>query len=128
MKVQCKEIYSNFYWRTNTQELLRPAQMETRHLVFSLRMVWNNFIAPIVGGEKTPGGKQWYLNPMLAQYWLDSVIALCWEVERVRNLDPNSEYGLVYYDVKLKLLKAFTDITVPELRTLSQRNVLMLEA
>jgi hypothetical protein len=39
-------IVEGFRWRTRDGDRIAPAAMETRHLFYSLRMIWNNHVPP----------------------------------------------------------------------------------
>lgn len=49
-------LINQFKWRTHDGQKLSPSEMETRHLVYTLRMIFNH-IAP--EEFRVPGGKRW---------------------------------------------------------------------
>jgi hypothetical protein len=75
-----------FHWRTHDGQSLPVDQMETRHLVYSLRMIFNH-IAPehlrVPGGKRWSGIDQWDLS-----YLKDAVGAMLVETGRRRDLTP----------------------------------------
>jgi hypothetical protein len=48
-------------WRTSLHEMLHPGEMETRHLFFTLRMIWNHSMPD---DAKLHPYKQYTFNPL----------------------------------------------------------------
>lgn len=67
-------------WRDRTGQFHRPQDMETRHLFYTLRMIWNNFMPPEmrVGAVKLYDFGPSYTKPYLA----DAIEHLYRELEK----------------------------------------------
>jgi hypothetical protein len=63
-----------------------PSEMETRHLVFTLRMIYNHLVPAHM---RVPGGKRWGdIDKMPVRYLQDSVRHMTAEVTKRPDLTP----------------------------------------
>jgi hypothetical protein len=109
-------LSSQFRWQTQDGRLLTLGQMVDRHLVNSMRMIYNNFLAKH-GLDPVPGGKAWLMHNRSAEEWLRSIVAFMWEIEANRRLSP--ELARLYGMMKLRILEA-VGFDIPWIRELQE--------
>ena len=71
VNIQDKELSAPFKWKTRTNDLLRVDQMETRHLFFTLRLIWNHTMPP---EARLPEGNRYQLGYFYTAEYLESAI------------------------------------------------------
>jgi len=119
-----REIYKDFVWRSVDQRKYHLWEMEDRHLVYSMRMIFNNFFKHH-GLDPVPGGKAWTLVGVRPDdEWINAFIAFMWEIENYREL--KGEYAELYGMMKLRLLEALGE-TVVGLKEIKQEIIHQFE-
>jgi hypothetical protein len=81
-------IDRTFTWRTSDGCHIAPRDMETRHIVNTLRMIWNHLCPP---ERRIPGGRSYVVESITgrgADYLRTAVRALLSEAESRQDLGP----------------------------------------
>lgn len=88
------EVLASFRWRTQERELLCPTEMATRHLWFTLRMIWNHS-AP-AEAHLTPF-KHYRFGPFYTPAYMASAVkALLNELRTRKDIRPEWLAGLAH--------------------------------
>ena len=88
MKHAKNEVAPPFLWRDRHGEHHLPAQMETRHLFYTLRMIWNNTMP---ASARLPGHLYSFGPTYTHEYMLDAIFAIVPELSTRKNMTP--EWG-----------------------------------
>jgi len=83
----------SFRWKAQSEGKLRVKDMETKHLFFSLRMIWNHS-AP--DRERVPPYRPWQLSSAASDYWKTALKELHFELMSRTNLEPYFKRVLVH--------------------------------
>lgn len=85
----------NFLWRTAKEGWIKPSMMETRHLFFSLRMVYNNFVPK---QYRHPPVRLYYFDRQIYtnKYMKVAIEAFIIELSKRDDLTPYYKKGLQY--------------------------------
>lgn len=83
MKHTKNEIARPFIWRDRHGEHHLPAHMETRHLFYTLRMIWNNTMP---ASARLPGNLYSFGPTYTREYMLSAIVAIVPELATRKNM------------------------------------------
>lgn len=83
MKHAKNEIAPPFLWRDRHGEHHLPAHMETRHLFYTLRMIWNNTMP---ASARLPGNLYSFGPTYTREYMLGAIVAIVPELAARKNM------------------------------------------
>jgi hypothetical protein len=79
------EVARPFLWRDRHGERHLPAHMETRHLFYTLRMIWNNTMP---ASARLPGNLYSFGPTYTREYMLGAIVAIVPELATRKNMTP----------------------------------------
>ena len=85
MKHTPNEIAPPFLWRDRHGEHHLPAHMETRHLFYTLRMIWNHTMP---ASARLPGNLYGFGPTYTREYMLGAIVAIVPELATRTNMTP----------------------------------------
>lgn len=96
-------INENFKWRTNPGKFLFPKDMDTMHLMNTLKMIWNNFTIY----EKIEPVNLYDFSPYYTdEYICETIVHLLYELKQRKNqLNENQIKILQQMNKELNKLK-----------------------
>ena len=94
IKQNKKEIKSHFKWRTRNNEFILPEEMETRHLFFTIRMIWNHS-AP-ANLKLNPYHKYRFNSFYTSSYMKEAVENMIKELKKRKDVKLRWKYDLAH--------------------------------
>ena len=90
------EVAADWRWRDRSGEFHRPAHMETRHLYFTVRMIWNHTMPE---QYRFKGYKRYKFRSFYTEaYMVEAVYALSKELFQRDDLTDEMKAGLEYME------------------------------
>ena len=90
---------TNFKWRSAGGRKYNPSEMETKHLFYTIRMIWNNFMPnPVPDNPKFYVFGPTYTKP----YMQDALISLGLELSKRKDIDDKFMKQILWMSDELK--------------------------
>ena len=84
-------VATPFFWRDRHGYRHVPARMETRHLFYTLRMIWNSTMP---ANARLPGNVYSFGPTYTKDYMLNAIAAIATELDMREDLTPDWEQQL----------------------------------
>ena len=101
-----KKLHKTFKWKTAKGEILKLNEMIDRHIVFSMRMLYNTYLTKY-GFDKIVGGIKYSVISTMknAKQALYTILIFMFEIETNRKLE--GIYNQLYMEMKLNIFEKF---------------------
>lgn len=98
-----EDLASAFKWKTSKDEYISPVEMETRHLFFTIRMIWNHTMPEMYRSKHY---RHYRLGSFYTQeYLLSAIHALLGELSLRKDIHPSWQVdidSMRHFAAKLK--------------------------
>lgn len=97
------ELSNQFRWRTNGGPELLPQEMDTHHLYYTLRMIWNHTVP---AKHHFPCYRRYTFDPSYTKdYLLQAIPALLEELSKRTDILPSWKVGLNFMMKRAEMMR-----------------------